>query len=85
VIRPAQGLSTDQVTDSQTNLNTGSWTSANGTTSRQLVVAYGRGRSTRIYTTAYTLRAGQAALRRCIGAYGPHVSARLVPAARSVT
>lgn len=85
MICPAQGLSTEQVTDIQTNLNRGAWALANATSSPQLVVAYGRGRSTRIYTTAYSLRAGQAALRRCIAAHGPHVYARLVPAARSVT
>jgi hypothetical protein len=84
VIRPAHGLSSDKVTDIQTNLNTGAWAPANGTLNAQLVVAYGRGRATRVYTTAYSLRAGQAALRRCIAAHGAHVSARLVPAARSV-
>jgi hypothetical protein len=66
------------------NLNTGVWTSADQTSSNQLVVAYGRGRSTRVYTTAYSLRSGQLALRRCIAAHGPDVFARLVPAARSV-
>lgn len=85
MVRPAQGLSPEQVTDIQTNLNAGAWAPGTAPSSHQLVVAYGRGRSTRIYTTAYCPEAGQAALRRCIAAHGPDAAARLVPGARSVT
>lgn len=45
----------------------------------QLLIAYGRGpRATVIYTTAYTFKAAQAALRRCIAQHGEWACARVV-------
>jgi hypothetical protein len=44
----------------------------------QLLIAYGRGRASVIYTAAYTVDAARAALERCVAAHGRWVCARIV-------
>jgi hypothetical protein len=45
---------------------------------KQLLIAYGRGRASVIYTAAYTLETARAALERCVAAHGRWVCARIV-------
>jgi hypothetical protein len=44
----------------------------------QLLIAYGHGRATTIYTTAYTFNAAHTALERCIAHHGRWTRARIV-------
>jgi ribosomal protein L16/L10AE len=44
----------------------------------QLLIAYGRGRASVIYTAAYTMEAARTALERCVTAHGRWVCARIV-------